>query len=125
MAANIQVKTRARLSTVKITTHECFKDCIKVFSNIEATHRLPSHTTESFSFHANGMLVVKNCSEQAAAVDAEVLSTFDDEPLIIRSNRSSARLWTMNEKKKTVLQGGEALTIRSIHARTPEGTHNV
>lgn len=123
--AAVHVKQRAQLSAIKVTTHECVKESIKIFSNIEATHRLSSRITESFSFHVNGILVIKNCSEQAAAVDVEIVKAAEDEPLIVRSNRSSARLWSEGETKQTVLQGGEALTIRSIHARTPTGNNNV
>jgi hypothetical protein len=88
---------------------------VKIFSNVSASHRLPKHTTDDFSWPKDDIVVIKNLSEQDCAVTLEMLRT-DSEFIVLRSSRLKHAMLQPGGKLTDVLHAGEAWTLRSCDA---------
>jgi hypothetical protein len=104
-----------RTNIVRITSHDCIDEAVKIFSNVSASHRLPKHTTDDFSWPKDDIVVIKNLSEQDCAVTLEMLRT-DSDYIVMRSSKLTARLLYAGEKACHTLHAGEAWTLRSCDA---------
>jgi hypothetical protein len=115
--ARVAVSTddKIRSNVIRIQSHDCIDEAVKIFSNVSASHRLPKHTTDDFSWPKDDIVVVKNLSEQDCAVSLEMLRT-DSDYIVLRSSRLSARILYQGEKCSHTLHAGEAWTLRACDA---------
>ena len=102
-------------NVIRIQSHDCIDEAVKIFSNVSASHRLPKHTTDDFSWPKDDIVVIKNLSEQDCVVILEMLRT-DSDYIVLRSSRLMSRLLYAGEKGTHVLAAGEAWTLRSCDA---------
>lgn len=106
---------RLRTNVIRITSHDCIDEAVKIFSNVSASHRLPKQTTDDFSWPKDDIVVIKNLSEQDCAVSLELLRT-DSDYIVLRSSRLMHRLFYTGEKGTHTLHAGEAWTLRCCDA---------
>jgi hypothetical protein len=115
---------RARMNIVRIESHDCIDESIKIFSNVNASHRLPKHTVDDFSWPKDGIVVIKNLSEQECAVSLTMLAC-SAEYVVLRSSRGPAKAFYVGIKGTHPLRPGEAWTLRGCDALTPVGALSV
>lgn len=109
---------------MRISSHDCIDDSIKIFSSVSASHRLPKRTTDDFSWPKDAIVVIKNLSEQECAVTLEILRC-DSEYVVLRSSRGPAKSFHPGQAGTHPLRPGEAWTLRSCDALTPVGQLSV
>lgn len=113
-----------RTNCVRFTSHDCVDESVKIFSNVSASHRLPKHVTDDFSWPKDAITVIKNLSEQDCAISVEILRA-DSGCIVLRSSRGPAKTWEAGQKGTHVLHAGEAWTLQSADAISPVGGRNV
>lgn len=106
---------RVASNTIRIQSHDCIDEAVKIFSNVSASHRLPKQTTDDFSWPKDDIVVVKNLSEQDCAVSLELLRS-DSEYIVLRSSRLMSRIFYPGDKGTHTLHAGEAWTLRTCDA---------
>lgn len=109
---------RIASNCIRIQSHDCVDESIKIFSNVSSSHRLPRETVDDFTWPKDAIVVVKNLSEQECLVTLEMLRT-DSEYIVIRSSRGGGREIKSGDKWELKLRGGEAWTLRSCDATSP------
>jgi hypothetical protein len=111
----MDVADKLRTNVIRVQSHDCIDEAVKIFSNVARSHRLPKHTTDDFSWPKDDIVVIKNLSEQDCAVSLEMLRT-DSDYVVLRSSRLMHRLFYPGEKGTHTLHAGEAWTLRSCDA---------
>lgn len=115
---------RVQTNCLRISSHDCIDESVKIFSSVSHSHRLPKNTTDDFSWPRDAIVVIKNLSEQECAVSLEVLRC-DSEYVVLRSSRGPAKAFHPGQKSTHPLRPGEAWTLRSCDALTPVGQLSV
>ncbi len=112
------------MNCIRLRSHDCIDESIKIFSNVSASHRLPKNVTDDFSWPRDAITVIKNLSEQDCALSLEMLRT-DSEYVVLRSSRGPSKILKAQEPATHILHAGEAWTLRSCDASTPVGQLSV
>ena len=115
---------KVQTNVVRLRSHDCIDESIKLFSSISDSKRLPKNYTDDFSWPKDAMVVIKNLSEQDCSLSIEMLRT-DSEFVVLRSSRGPAKSLFTGISSTHVLHAGEAWTLRSCDALTPVGRLSV
>lgn len=107
---------RATINSLRFISPDCKDESIKLLSNFGASIKLPRNHSDDFSFNRDGLLVVKNLSEQDCTLRIEVMKCTGDY-LVMRSSHQSARTFAQGMSVSRLLKGGESLTFRANNAQ--------
>lgn len=107
---------RATLNSIRVVSTDCIDQSIKLFSNFGESVRLPRNHKDDFSWDRDGLMVMKNLSEQDCTVEVGVIGC-TGEYVVMRSSHQSSRVFRAGESAKRLLKAGESLTFRANNAQ--------